>query len=73
MFNIYEDLKKVVVNSKEYYLYTREDLGNIFEMVHQLRNTDYVKPFYIWDIPKKTHNNDYYERGELTEEDKVEE
>ena len=41
----------------------------MMEMVNELKDTQYVNPHYLWDIPKKTHNKDMYDNGELTEED----
>ena len=67
LLNTYSDLEKLIENSQFYLRYTREDVISFFELFGQIKDTKYFTFHYIWDIPKKTHNNEYYEEGELTE------
>mmetsp|Transcript_27183 Transcript_27183/g.24067 ORF Transcript_27183/g.24067 Transcript_27183/m.24067 type:complete len:130 (+) Transcript_27183:439-828(+) len=67
ILNSYTDLKKQMESSTTHYLYQKSDVVIILELMEKFKHTDYYKPHYLWDIPKKTHNNEYYEDGEMTD------
>jgi len=39
----------------------------MFEMHDKLRESKYLKPHLLWDVPKKEHVKEYYDDNEMTE------
>ncbi|CAI2374835.1 unnamed protein product [Moneuplotes crassus] len=55
----YEEVEGVV--------YSKNDALTGIKMYNKFKSTKAFTPHYIWDIPLKTHNNNLYEDGEMTE------
>ncbi|CAI2373021.1 unnamed protein product [Moneuplotes crassus] len=47
--------------------YTKEDIAKFGLLVQKLKSTKFLSPHYLWDIPKKDHEKECYDSGELTE------
>ena len=47
--------------------YKKQDLVNLFDVICQVKNTDLIQNHNLWDIPKKNHEKDKYENGEMTD------
>ena len=54
-------------NSEEIRNYSRKDVESNCKYLAKFKDSEHIKPHNLWDIPKKTHNNEVYENGELTE------
>mmetsp|Transcript_11114 Transcript_11114/g.9839 ORF Transcript_11114/g.9839 Transcript_11114/m.9839 type:complete len:148 (+) Transcript_11114:466-909(+) len=68
LFNSLKDLKQIYENSPEYNAYTKQDIVNIFKIYKRLKDTKYLEPHFLWELPTKKHNELYYnQESELTE------
>ena len=61
------EIKKIFNSAAFYGNYNKKDMTIMLQISHDLRNTEHMRIHSLWDIPKKTHNNEYYENGKLTE------
>ena len=67
VLNAITRMKKIFNSSTYYGRYGKKDVGIIMGMADELRKTNQLSIHNLWRIPKKTHDNDYYEGGEITE------
>ncbi|CAI2376007.1 unnamed protein product [Moneuplotes crassus] len=67
LLNLYQDHRVVMEDSDFNETFSKEDFINAFKIVDKLQNTEFLKPHFLFNIPKKTHSNLKYEDGELTE------
>ncbi|CAI2376552.1 unnamed protein product [Moneuplotes crassus] len=67
LLNSYQSQKKVFESSGYSNWFKKSDLINTLKLVDQLKNTKFLTPHYLYNIPPKTHSNPKYEEGELTE------
>jgi len=67
ILNATKDYKKIFEDSKAYNLYTKQDIANMFEFKSFFEGSEYLTPHSLWDIPLKTHQNEYYNEAELSE------
>jgi len=63
------ELQTVMDDSPFYTSYTKKDMANMLELVDDLKGTSYWSPHFLWDVPNKTHDNELYEEGELSDEE----
>lgn len=47
--------------------FNKEDIVNSFKLSEMMKGTQYLKPHYLYNIPKKVGDGEMYEDGELTE------
>jgi len=67
IFNASKDMQDVFENSSSFKLYSKEDVSSILGIVDKLKNTHHLTPYNLWDIPKKIHNKEKYDDGELSD------
>ena len=67
LLNTYQDMKKIVENSTAYQSYDKGDLLNLYLFIDEFKETQYMSSHYLWNIPKKDHNEIIYKEGELTD------
>ena len=67
ILNYYEFRSNEQNISDNFLKYTKQDAINSMEAIKRIRENGFLNPHYIWEIPKKTHKNQYYDKGELTE------
>ncbi|CAI2372863.1 unnamed protein product [Moneuplotes crassus] len=67
LFNIYNEMKKIYEKSTSFAQYKKSDISQTSELIEKLQNQNFLTPHFLWSIPKKTHDEDVYRDGELTE------
>mmetsp|Transcript_1797 Transcript_1797/g.1586 ORF Transcript_1797/g.1586 Transcript_1797/m.1586 type:complete len:122 (+) Transcript_1797:505-870(+) len=69
LLNTYLELKNCIEDSETvwYSFYQKSDIVNYCDLISRLKETKYFTPHYLWDIPVKDHEEEYYKDGELTE------
>jgi len=65
--NIQKELGQRFEESETFNGYTKKDIVNMYELVNDLEKSGDFNIHDLWHIPKKTHDNEEYENGELTE------
>ncbi|CAI2369775.1 unnamed protein product [Moneuplotes crassus] len=48
--------------------FSKQDLANMGDLYARLKETDLLTTHNAWNIPKKIHNNETYEGGEMTDD-----
>jgi len=69
LLNAITKYRDLFEKSSSYMSSTKIDFVNVCDLVGLLKNTKYVKPNFLYDIPVKNHKNELYKDDELTEEE----
>ncbi|CAI2374338.1 unnamed protein product [Moneuplotes crassus] len=50
LFSLYEDFKLTQENSKSYWLYTKEDIKIVFELIERFKDSPYLSSKNLWGV-----------------------
>ncbi|CAI2374315.1 unnamed protein product [Moneuplotes crassus] len=70
LFNLVYEMQELVDSNSELPVgYEKEDAAKFADMFAKIKEHKLIGHHYLWEIPKKTHDNKRYDGGELTDQE----
>lgn len=67
LLNLYGEMHEIMLKCKFTEWYSKTDIANNLKVYDQVKDTGLTDHHKFYDIPKKNHDLEKYEDGELTE------
>ena len=67
ILNVYQEIREVIEGADFPFSFNKEDILMSDKLFKRFKQEGFLTHHNVWEIPVKTHSNEKYEGGELSE------